>query len=93
MTSTLSAIVVSRLEKAATDNGFDHALELESDWLAIASMQCPLRVWLGASGGAVFLAAYSQRNVARGPGRRADRRAAELRTASCCEPIVCAPSR
>ncbi len=65
---TLSPILVSRLEKAATDNGFDQVLEPEGDWLVVASTQCPLRVWLGAFGDAVFLAAFSQQNVARALG-------------------------
>jgi hypothetical protein len=59
MTTALSPIIVSRLQKAATDNGFDQELEREGDWLVFASTQCPLRVWLGAFGGAVFLAAFS----------------------------------
>ncbi|MFB1484096.1 HNH endonuclease [Corallococcus sp. RDP092CA] len=68
MTTALSPILASRLEKAATDNGFDQALEPEGDWLVVASTQCPLRVWLGAFGDAVFLAAFSQQNVARALG-------------------------
>lgn len=65
MTTALSPLVVSRLEKAATDNGFDHALTPEGDWLVFASTQCPLRIWLGTFGDTVFLAAFSQQNVAR----------------------------
>lgn len=68
MTTALSPILVSRLEKAATDNGFDQVLEPEGDWLVVASTQCPLRVWLGAFGDAVFLAAFSQQNVTRALG-------------------------
>lgn len=68
MTTALSPILVSRLEKAATDNGFDQVLEPETDWLVVASTQCPLRVWLGAFGDAVFLAAFSQQNVTRALG-------------------------
>lgn len=68
MTTTLSPIISSRLEKAATDNGFDQELERDGDWLVFASTQCPLQVWLGASGGAVFLAAFAQQNVARALG-------------------------
>jgi len=68
VTTTLSPILVSRLEKAATDNGFDQVLEPEGDWVVVASTQCPLRVWLGAFGDAVFLAALSQQNVARALG-------------------------
>lgn len=64
MTSALSPVVISRLEKAATDNGFDQALDQEGRWLVFASTQCPLRVWLSVFGEAVFLAAFSQTNVA-----------------------------
>ena len=65
MSTVLSPAVASRLEKAAVDNGFDRELSREGDWLVFASTQCPLRVWLGMVGGAVFLAAFSQQNVAR----------------------------
>jgi putative restriction endonuclease len=64
VTSALSPIIVSRLEKAATDNGFDQVLEFAGDWLVFASTQCPLRVWLGAMGDAAIFAAFSQQNVA-----------------------------
>ena len=40
MTTALSPIIVSRLEEAATDNGFDQELEREGDWLVFASTQC-----------------------------------------------------
>lgn len=68
MTTPLSPITVSRLEKAATDNGFDQELEPEGNWIIFASTQCPLRVWLGVFGDAVFLAAFSQQNLARALG-------------------------
>lgn len=68
MTTALSPIVISRLEKTATDNGFDQTLGSEGDWLVFASTQCPLRVWLGAFSGVVLLAAFSQQNVARALG-------------------------
>jgi hypothetical protein len=68
VTYALSPIVASLLEKAATDNGFDQELEREDRWLVFASTQCPLRVWLGAFGDAVLLAAFSQQNVARALG-------------------------
>jgi len=64
VTAALSPILISRLEKAATDNGFDHSLKSEGGWLAFASTQCPLRVWLGVLDD-VFLVALSQQNVAR----------------------------
>lgn len=68
MRTALSPILLSRLEKAATDNGFDQVFEPEGDWLVVASTQCPLRAWLGAFGDAVFLAAFSQQNVTRALG-------------------------
>lgn len=68
MTTALSPILVSRLEKAATDNGFDQVLAPGGDWLVVASTQCPLRVWLGAFSDAVLLVAFSQQNVARALG-------------------------
>jgi hypothetical protein len=64
----LTPVIITRLEKAATDNGFDLELGLEGDWLVFASTQCPLRVWLGVFGDAVLLAAFSQQNVARALG-------------------------
>jgi putative restriction endonuclease len=64
----LAPLTQTRLEKAATDNGFDRAVGPEGDWLVFASTQCPLRVWLGAFGDAVLLAAFSQHNVARALG-------------------------
>lgn len=64
----LSPLMLTRLEMAATDNGFDQALAPEGDWLVFVSTQCPLRVWLSAFGDAVFLAAFSQQNVARALG-------------------------
>lgn len=66
--TSLSPVFISRLEKAATDNGFDQELPRQGNWLAFASTHCPLRVWLGVFGGAVFLAAFSQQNVARALG-------------------------
>jgi hypothetical protein len=62
--TTLSPIVLSRLAKAATDNGFDQELERAGAWLVFSSTQCPLRVWLGTSGDATLSAAFSQQNVA-----------------------------
>jgi putative restriction endonuclease len=71
MNTPLSPVIASRLEKAAVDNGFDQELPSSLredgivDWLGFASTQCPLRMWLGMSGDAVFVAAFSQQNVAR----------------------------
>lgn len=63
MITAPSPILGSRLEKAATDNGFDQILDPEGHWLVFASTQCPLRVWLGIGDDAGFLAALSQQNV------------------------------
>jgi len=68
VTTPLSPIIASRLEKAASDNGFDQELDREGDWLAFGSTHCPLRIWLGTFGDAVLLAALSQENVARAVG-------------------------
>ncbi len=76
--TALSPIIVSRLEKVAADNGFDQQLELEDDWLVFTSTQCPLRVWLGTFGDAIFLAAFSQHNVARALGEHGTPMAAPL---------------
>jgi hypothetical protein len=64
----LPLLTQTLLEKAATDNGFDLPQGMQGDWLVFASTQCPLRVWLGAFGNTVFLAAFSQDNVARALG-------------------------
>jgi putative restriction endonuclease len=54
MTTPLSLVTASRLEKAASDNGFDRELGREGDWLGFASIQCPLRLWLGTFGDGVL---------------------------------------
>ncbi len=68
MTTAISPVIISRLEKAAVDNGFDQELPSEGDWLGFASTQCPLRIWLGCFGDAVFVATFSRQNVARSLG-------------------------
>lgn len=68
MTIALSPIIGSRLAKAAADNGFDQELARDGQWLSFASTQCPLRIWLGTFSDALFLAAFSQQNVARALG-------------------------
>ena len=60
---TPSGLTRTRLEKAAMDNGFDLDLAPAGAWLAFASSQVPLRLWLTALGDAVFIAAFSQANV------------------------------
>jgi len=78
MTTALSPVTLTRLEKAAVDNGFDQELPREGDWLGFASTQCPLRIWLGSFGGAVFLATFSQQKVARALGEYGTPMAAPL---------------
>ena len=60
----LSSVVVSRLEKAAVDNGFDRELQTVGGWQAFASKQCPLSIWLGMTMAGGFAIALSQRKVA-----------------------------
>lgn len=64
MSSALSSAITTRLEKIALDNGFDLRLMSGGDWLGFASSQAPLRIWLTHRGGSVFVAAFSQMNVA-----------------------------
>jgi hypothetical protein len=64
MSTTLTPTTLTRLEKAAVDNGFDQELPRQGDWLGFASTQAPLRLWLTALDDALFLAAVSQWNVA-----------------------------
>jgi hypothetical protein len=66
MTTHLSAAAVTRLEKVAVDNGFDRELPRVGAWLAFASTQTSLRVWLTAAHDSLFMAALSQKHVAAG---------------------------
>lgn len=59
----LSAVTITRLEKAAIDNGFDLELEHTADWLAFGSSQTSVRIWLTAIGESRFLAAMSRVDV------------------------------
>ena len=59
----LTAVTVTRLEKAATDNGFDLERERTVDWLCFGSSQTSMRLWLTASGESRFLAAASRADV------------------------------
>lgn len=72
MTIGLSRSVTTRLEKVATDNGFDRELSPEIGWLSFASTQAPLRIWLTAVGENQFWVAFSQSNVARSLGAESD---------------------
>ena len=59
----LAAVTITRLEKAATDNGFDLDLERTADWLSFGSSQTSMRIWLTAIGESRFLAATSRADV------------------------------
>jgi putative restriction endonuclease len=63
VTTALSPVIASRLEKAAVDNGFDQELPRDGDWLGFASTQCPLRIWLTAIADDHFVLALSQQHV------------------------------
>ena len=91
MTTALSPILISRLEKAATDNGFDQTHTPQGGWLIFYSTQCPLQVWLGASPDGALLAAFSQQNVVRALGEYGKPTAVPLPTgtvAGCSAPDV-----
>ena len=59
----LSAVTMTRLEKAATDNGFDLELARTADWLCFGSTQTSIRIWLTAIDPSQFAAAMSRRDV------------------------------
>ncbi len=63
MHTQLSSIITSRLEKAAVDNGFDLERPASGNWLAFASSQCTLCVWLGVDESGALLAGFSRANV------------------------------
>ncbi|MDP9120858.1 MAG: HNH endonuclease [Acidobacteriota bacterium] len=63
MTARVSAATLTLLEKLAVDNGFDRELPREREWLAFASTQSPLRIWLSAPGDTFFVVALSLSNV------------------------------
>jgi len=62
---TLHPVTASRLEKAATDNGFDLDRAPDGDWLHFASTQSPLHIWLTAPDREQCTVALSLANVAR----------------------------
>ena len=59
----LTPVTITRLEKAATDNGFDLDLEHTADWLSFGSSQTSMRIWLTSRGESRFLAAMSRTDV------------------------------
>lgn len=68
MTIPLVPAIATLLDKSAVDNGFDRELPREGNWLAYASTQAPLRLWMSSFSDALFIAAFSQANVARALG-------------------------
>jgi putative restriction endonuclease len=64
--TTLLLAIATRLEKAATDNGFDLAAPAEGGWLGFGSSQTRLRIWLSALGESLFVLALSRRAVFEG---------------------------
>ena len=54
---------MTRLEKAATDNGFDLELARTADWLYFGSTQTSLHIYLTAIGPSQFAAAMSRSDV------------------------------
>jgi hypothetical protein len=62
----LPPATVTRLEKAAIDNGFDRELPRDGDWLSYGSTHAPLQVWLAAPSAGRLLVALSRGDVGRG---------------------------
>ena len=62
----LTAVTITRLEKVATDNGFDLDLERAADWLCFGSSQTSMHIWLTAIAESRFLAAASRGDVLEG---------------------------
>ena len=65
----LAAVTITRLEKAAADNGFDLDPEHTADWLSFGSSQTSMRIWLTAVGESRFLSirvAWLRKRLGRG---------------------------
>jgi len=59
----LPTVTITRLEKAASDNGFDLERAPDGDWLTFCSSQTSMRIWLTSVGESLFLVALSRANV------------------------------
>jgi len=59
----LTPVAITRLEKAATDNGFDLDLGRVADWLHFGSSQTSMRIWITVVGESLFLVAASRADV------------------------------
>lgn len=66
MISPLPVALMTRLEKAAIDNGFDLTTPANGPWLRFASSQTRLRIWLGAQSESSLVLAFSRRSVFEG---------------------------
>jgi len=60
---SLDPVNVTRLEKAATDNGFDLERGRDGDWLVFGSSHASLQIWLNPLGESLFLVALSRPDV------------------------------
>jgi hypothetical protein len=60
---SLNPVNITRLEKAATDNGFDLERGRDGDWLIFGSSHASLKIWLTALGESLFLVALSRSDV------------------------------
>jgi len=61
----MDPVLSIRLEKVASDCGFDQPAPAPEGWLGFASTQAPLRVWLTAHHTHLLIAAFSLESVAR----------------------------
>jgi len=59
----LTPVAITRLEKAATDNGFDLELGRTADWLHFGSSQTSVRIWLTTLEDSLFVVAFSRSDV------------------------------
>lgn len=59
----LTAVMITRLEKAANDNGFDLDLRSDGDWLLFGSSETSTRIWLSTAGESLFMVALSRADV------------------------------
>ena len=70
---TVPGPIATLLEMAALNNGFDHELSRDEEWLGFASTQAPLKIWLRNHGDADYIAAVSLANVSRALGEHGQR--------------------
>lgn len=61
----IAPLTLTRLRKAAVDNGFDVELPQLDEWLCFISTKAPLKIWLSARNGSSLSVALSQSSVAR----------------------------